>query len=104
MLKAWQTICDERGLILLAPKAKQISGWTPDEMEFIHDAVEEFQKKYAIDPTRVVLHAMGSSGGIAWATAFKHRSEFHGIAVVGAPLPAPPPDNEPDFQIGRAHV
>lgn len=99
MIKSWQTLCDERGLILLAPKARQVAGWAPDEIEFIKDAVEEFQKNYSIDKSRVVLHAFGNAGPIAWLAAFKHRSLFHGLALVAAPLQAPPPDNEPDFRL-----
>lgn len=97
--KAWQTLCDERGIILLAPKAKQIGGWTPDETEFIKDAVEEFAGKYSIDRNRVVLHAFGSSGPIAWVTAFKHRTLFRGLSVVASPLGFPPPDNEPELRL-----
>jgi serine protease Do len=99
MIKTWQSLCDERGLILLAPKARQVAGWAPDEIEFIKDAVEEFQKNYSIDKSRVVLHAFGSAGPIAWMAAFKHRALFHGLALVAAPLQAPPPDNEPDFRL-----
>jgi serine protease Do len=99
MIKAWQTLCDQRGIILLAPKAKQVAGWNPDEIEFIKDAVEEFEKKYSIDKSRVVLHAFGNSAGIAYQTAFKHRALFHGLAIVAGPLLAPPPDNEPDFRL-----
>lgn len=99
MVAAWKTICDERGIILLAPKAKQVSGWTPDEMEFIKDAIEEFNAKYSIDRARVVLHAFGSGGPVAYHTAFKYRELIHGVSVVGAPLQTPPPDNEPDYRL-----
>lgn len=99
MLKAWQTLCEERGIILLAPKAKTIGGWNPDETDFIKDAVEQFVEKYSIDKSRIVLHAHGTSGNIAFQTAFKHRALFHGVAVSGAALTSPPPDNEPDFRL-----
>jgi len=99
ILKAWQTLCDERGLILLAPKAGQIAGWIPDETEFVKDAVEQFFEKYSIDRSRVALHAYGGSGPFAYQLAFKHRQLFKGISTVAAPLLAPPPDNEPDFRL-----
>jgi serine protease Do len=98
LLKNWQTLCDERGIILVAPKAGQIAGWIPDEAEFIKDTVEQFQEKYSIDRTRVVLHSYGGSGAFAYQLAFKHRQMFRGLAMVAAPLVAPPPDNEPDFR------
>jgi serine protease Do len=99
MLKSWQTLCDERGLILLAPKAGQIAGWIPDETEFIKDAVEQFLEKYSIDRSRVVLHGYGSGGGFAYQLAFKHRQLFKGISTVAAPMMTPPPDNEPEFRL-----
>ena len=99
MLKNWQSLCDERGLILLAPKAAQIAGWIPDEMEFVKDAVEMFLEKYSIDRSRVVLHGYGASGGFAYQVAFKHRQLFKGISTVASPLTAPPPDNEPEFRL-----
>jgi serine protease Do len=99
ILKAWQTLCDERGLILLAPKAGQIGGWIPDESEFVKDTVELFLEKYSIDRSRVVLHTYGGSGPFTYQLAFKHRQIFKGISTVAAPLLAPPPDNEPDFRL-----
>jgi serine protease Do len=99
MLKNWQTLCDERGLILLAPKAGQIAGWIPDEIEFVKDTVEMFLEKYSIDRSRVVLHGYGSGGGFAYQVAFKHRALFKGVSTVAVPLMAPPPDNEPELRV-----
>lgn len=99
MLKVWQTFCDERGIILVAPKAAQIAGWTPDEMEFVKDTVENFIEKYSIDRARVAVHGYGSGAAFAYQAAFKHRELFRGVATVAAPLMTPPPDNEPDFRV-----
>jgi serine protease Do len=99
MLKAWQSLCDERGIILVAPKAGQIAGWTPDEMEFVKDTVEQFLEKYSIDRARVVVHGYGSGAAFAYQAAFKQRELFRGLATVAAPLLSPPPDNEPDFRL-----
>ncbi len=98
VLKAWQTLCDERSLILLAPKAAQIGGWIPDETEFVKDTVEQFLEKYSIDRSRVVLHGYASGGVFGYMLAFKHRQLFKGVSTVAAPLVIPPPDNEPDFR------
>jgi serine protease Do len=99
VLKAWQTLCDERGIILVAPKAGQIAGWIPDETEFVKDTVDLFLEKYSIDRSRVVLHGYASGGAFAYTMAFKHRPLFKGISTVAAPLMSPPPDNEPDFRL-----
>ena len=99
MLKNWQMLCDERGIILLGPKAGQIAGWIPDETEFVKDCVDQFVEKYSIDRSRVVLHGYASGGAFAYTMAFKHRQLFKGISTVAAPLMSPPPDNEPDFRL-----
>ena len=99
MLKNWQTFCDERGLILLAPKAAQVAGWIPDEIEFVKDTVEMFFEKYSIDRSRVVLHGYGPAGGFAYQVAFKHRALVKGLSTIAAPLSGSPPDNEPEFRL-----
>jgi serine protease Do len=96
-LRAWQPLCDERGLILVAPKAADINAWTADEAEFVHGVVEHMQATYKIDPARIALLGEAVGGAFAWHVGFKHRELFRGIAVVGAPLRSPPPDNDPDF-------
>ena len=98
MIKSWQSLCDERGIILVAPKAGQIAGWIPDEADFVKETVEKMIEKYSIDSNRVVIHGYGGSGPFTVQMAFKHRKLFRGIALASAPLPAPPPDNEPDFR------
>ncbi|MBL8851253.1 MAG: PDZ domain-containing protein [Planctomycetaceae bacterium] len=97
MLRAWQSFCVLRGIILVAPKAADISAWTPGESEFVRGVVEQIRSQYTIDPARIAVHGAGGGGAFAWHVAFKHRDLFRGIAVAGAPLVQPPPDNEPDF-------
>lgn len=98
LTKSWQSLCDERGIILLAPKAKQIAGWSPDEAEFVKDTVDLFLEKYSIDRARVILHSYSTAGGFAYHVAFRNRQTFRGLCVVAAPLTQMPPDNEPDFR------
>ncbi len=94
--KDWKTLCDRRGLILLAPKAEKVSGWTPLEAEHVKDCVAWAREKYQIDPQRIVLHSFSSGGMFAWLLAAKHRDLFRGVAMASQPLLAPLPDNEPD--------
>jgi len=99
LLRSWQSLCDERGIILLAPKARQIAGWTPDDLEFIKELVEQFSGLYAIDRSRVVVHGLGNSGQFANLLAFKHRDLIHGVATINAPLKAIPIENEPESRL-----
>lgn len=97
VLRAWQSICDERGIILVAPKAADIAGWTPGESEFVRGVVEQIRTLYTIDPARISAYGAGVGGSFAWHVAFKHRDVFRGIVVESAPLVQQPPDNDPDF-------
>ncbi len=98
MLRLWREHCDRRGLILVAPRAGDLSGWTPGESELIRQIVEQVQQEYTIDPARICLHGHAEGGRFAWSTAFKHRELFRGILTTAAPLREPPPDNDPDFR------
>ncbi len=99
VLKAWKAHCEERGIILLAPKAKSPMGWTANEAEFIKELTEDYLKNYSIDRRRVAIHGMGASGGLAYALAFQERALFRGVLVIQTVLRLPPPDNEPDFSL-----
>lgn len=96
MIQEWKILCEQRGIILLAPKSKNVGGWKPDEAEFVKDAIEELKTEYAIDPNRVFLHSFSKGGGFAFDVAFKFRDQFRGVCVAGAPLRKKPPENNPD--------
>jgi serine protease Do len=98
MLRLWREHCDRRGLILVAPRAGDLSGWTPGESEIVRQIVEQVQQEYTIDPARICLHGHAEGGRFAWSTAFKHRELFRGVVASAAPLREPPPDNDPDFR------
>jgi serine protease Do len=99
--RTWKSLCDERGIILVGPKAKQISGWQANEQEFIKDLVEHLQTKYTIDRSRVVVHGYAKSGLFGYFLSFKFREIFRGAAICGAALPPQlqAPDNEPELRL-----
>ena len=99
VLKAWKAHCEERGIILLAPKAKSTMSWTANEAQFIKELTEDFLKKYSIDRRRVALHSMGATGGLAYALAFQERAIYRAVLNIQTVLRLPPPDNEPDFSL-----
>lgn len=99
LFRALQSHCDERGIILAAPKAAEIGGWTPGESEFVRAVVEHLQTRYAIDPARIALHGFAGGGSFAWLVGFKHRDLFRGLSIASAPLNQPPPENDPDLRL-----
>ena len=100
LVQEWKSLCEQRGLILLAPKARNIeSGFVQNEGDFVRDAVVAFQGRYNIDPARIVIHSYGNGGRFAAGVAFKYRALFRGILLAGAPLPVRPPENQPDLSL-----
>lgn len=95
IIKNWRPICDLRGMIVLAPKAEKLGGWTLNESQAITDVIEQFQETYSIDSRRIFLHSFSNGGTIAFHTAFKERDLIRGVAVAGATLAARPPENTP---------
>ncbi len=94
----WKTLCDRRGLILLAPKAEKISGWTPLEAEYVKECVNWAKEHYSIDTGRVALHSYSTGGPFAAHLAFKNREVFRGLALSSQPLIGNLPENEPDLR------
>ena len=99
VLKEWKLVCDQRGLLILAPKAKDLAGWNLGDAGFIKDAIDEFTNRYSIDEARIFLHTHSSGGDFAFPLAFKFRETFRGIAATAAPLRFRAPANEPDFRL-----
>ena len=98
VLKQWKSVCDRRGLILVAPKADKPSGWQPGEAEFIKQLIGHIRGKYTIDASRIVLHSFGTGAGIACMVGTKHRDLIRGVVIAGAPFLARPTDNDPEFR------
>ena len=95
----WKPICDERGLILVGPRAKNIAGWSLNEAGFIEALVQEMQQKYRIDSRRIVLHSYSDGCRFSFHLAFKYRSLFRGVAASSEPLKVAPPENRPDLRL-----
>ena len=96
----WKSEAERRGIILLGLKAANIgAGWQVNETEFVRDTVASFQKKYAIDAGRVVLHGYDKSGPFATHLAFKHRELFRGLILAASPIAERPPENLPEYRL-----
>ena len=98
IFRHWKTICDRRGLILIAPKAEKTAGWQPGEAEFIRALIAHVRELYSIDSRRIVLHSFGTGAGITWMVGTKHRDVVRGVVVTGAPFLGKLADNEPDYR------
>ncbi len=99
IFQEWKTLCEQRGIILVAPRAANPGAWSANESDFVRDVVLDFQKNYSIDKRRIAMHSFSSGGQFAAHVVFKHRELFRGLALHGSPLRTQPPDNEPDLRV-----
>ncbi len=99
ILDYWSLICQQRGLLLLAPKAEKTSAWNMNEAGFVKDSIEHFRETYSVDARRVFLHGFGKGGEFTYHLAFKYREVFRGISVVNSALRKAPPENHPDYRL-----
>jgi serine protease Do len=96
--KQWKSLCDRRGIILVAPKADNLANWTPGEAKFVEGLVAHVREKYTIDSQRIWLHSHGSGTLLASLVLTKQREVFRGLALAGAPFAGQVADQEPDFK------
>ncbi|MFT5093199.1 MAG: serine protease Do, partial [Porticoccaceae bacterium] len=99
MYREWKTICEQRGIILLAPKTSTRTGWTPNHAEYVRDVVADFREKYNVAASRTVVHGLGNGGEFAASVAFRFPELFRGIALASAALKTRPPEHTPEFQV-----
>lgn len=99
LYREWKTICEQRGIILLAPKTSTRTGWTPNHAEYVRDAVVDFQEKYNIDSSRTAVHGLATGGAFAASVAFRFPDLFRGIALASTALKDAPPEHSPEFQV-----
>jgi serine protease Do len=99
LYREWKTICEQRGIILLAPKTSTRTGWTPNHAEYVRDVVADFRKKYNIDTSRTAIHGLATGGAFAASVAFRFPELFRGIALASTALKNRPPEHTPEFKV-----
>lgn len=99
MYDLWKPICDERGLILVGPRAAKVTGWSLNEAGFVEALVKEVQEHYHVDSSRIVLHSYSDGARFAYHLAFKFRELFRGVAGASEPVRIPSPENRPEFRL-----
>ena len=95
LLRRWQSICDLRGMIIVAPRADHPRGWKPSDAPFVRDVMDWIRHRYSVDPGRVFLHAWSDAGDFGWSMVFRNRDLFRGGCLAGTELRFLPPENEP---------
>lgn len=99
VLKGWKAAASQRGFIIVGPKAKNVSGWTPGESEFVKDCVAWVRERYNIADDRIIAHAHDDAGQIAASIVFGQREAFQGLILSSATFRTRPPENHPDYPL-----
>jgi serine protease Do len=99
IFREWQSICELRGIILVAPKAAKLAGWTANETEYVKETIENFKERYNIDSNRVAIHGYGNGGTFAASAAFKLQEHIRGVILAGAAIRQAPPENGPESRL-----
>jgi serine protease Do len=101
-LKLWQPVCDERGLILVAPPAGN-EAWSPFDVEFVLGVITKIQKQYTIDPARTVVVGEAEGGRLALFLGLAKRDVVSAAATISFVLPSRVPEVDPENPV-RFHV
>ncbi|MDP6443777.1 MAG: PDZ domain-containing protein [Pirellulaceae bacterium] len=101
MEKQWGDLCQDRQLLLLAPKSSNDRSWTPTEVQFIQKTLDHVLNEFNIDAQRVVLGGVQAGGAMAYLTAASRLDVVRGVVAVDAPLPrrVRPPAADPQRPI-----
>ena len=97
--KQWKSICNQRGIILLAPEARDIAGWSTGDLEIIAEGIKHMKKEYNIDSNRVVLFGYENGATFAFQAYFRHRDLFQGILAISGLPRVSVLENSPDFPV-----
>lgn len=101
-LNLWKPVCDERGLILVAPPAGN-EPWGPFDVDFVLGVITKMQKQYTIDPARTVVVGEAEGGRLALFLGLAKREIIAGIATINFGLPTRAPEVDPENPV-RFHV
>jgi len=96
VLSRWRELCNKHRLILLAPQAANPARWTPGEVEFVGQAIDNIMGGYNIDRSRVMAHGYQAGAAMAYLATAAHADRIRAVAAVDAALPGrvkvPPTD------------
>jgi S1-C subfamily serine protease len=93
----WKPVCEEFGLIALAPISAKPDKWEPTEAPFIRKSLDSVSEQFTIDPTRIATYGYQSGGGMAWLMGLSNLDRVRAICPIDALPPArtAAPQNDP---------
>jgi S1-C subfamily serine protease len=93
----WKPVCEQYGLIVLAPISSKPDKWEPTEADFIRKSLDSVSEQYTIDPLRIATYGYQAGGGMAWLVGLSNRDRVRAICPIDALPPArtAAPQNDP---------
>lgn len=104
VLRFWKDFCVARGIILVGPRAEDLSGWSATDEKHVKDVTDWVTENYSISTSRIAIMGSEDSGVFATRLAFKNRELFRGLIAMESPLRIPPPDSDPDSRLLIAFI
>lgn len=99
VLASWKAECERRGILLAAPQAEGSTGWTPNDLEFLRDLIEQLSGEYEIDPARIAVIGQGNAAPLAAQLAFRETKSVRGLALIDSPPLGKVPENTPERRL-----
>jgi serine protease Do len=93
----WKPVCEQYGLIALAPMSAQADKWEPTEAAFVRKTLDDVVAHYNIDPTRITTYGYQAGGSMAFLVGFGNADRVRAICAIDAAPPArtKSPENDP---------
>lgn len=95
LVERWKPICDEFGLILVAPKAAEPAAWQPTELDFVKRALGHVSDQYGVDRARIVAAGEQAGAVLAYVMAFQAREQIRGVVAINGAAAGRLGENEP---------
>lgn len=101
-LERWKPICEQRGLILVAPPASN-EEWGAGDVAYVLGVIAKFQDRYTIDSTRTVVVGEAEGGRLALFLGLAKRDVVAAAATIGFVLPPKAPEVDPQNPV-KFHI
>lgn len=80
--KAWLEHCQQHNVAILLPESSDEKRWSPDDADFIVNAMENLAKQSHFDSSQVTVGGIKTGGTMASLVAFGRRDLFKGLVLL----------------------
>ena len=93
----WKPVCQQHGLIALAPMSAKNDKWEPTEADFVRKTLDHVLARYNVDASRIATYGYQAGGSMAWLVGFGHIDRVRAVVAIDAAPPgrSKPPENDP---------